>query len=257
MHLKISLLLLICYLFNTPIASTQISISPHIGYGNVLFRDACFSLVKQRGFGPKLGLTLAFSRKKSLHSVDVNFGTYRFNSIVRNPNNGVKGIHQQSHLGYQYLHQVRQTKQLTILLGTGMAYNYSKTTLNGLLVNNSPLHDFNLQMELCYHMKYIAHVFHHALPFQYQIGLPIVGYNNRPDYLGFVEFSGHLKFFNSTSTVTWISSRYCYLQQRVLLGLNKKWYLRYQWNYAHNTLSNTYQNLTQTLEIGYVKQFGK
>lgn len=236
--------------------SNQLSFG--LGIGNTVLYDASFSLVRQIGLGPNVHASFRHSNGNSLHVIGNTLAYYNFNSDVANPDYAISGEHLHEQLNYTYLHQFTK-HTLDWAIGGAFGLDFSQIKPEGLVINNAPLHDFNLQLQLAAKADYPFHLFQKNWNFGYQLHFPLVAYNSRPDYLGFTEFSGDSKYFNENGEFTSIQQNYFYINQSMHITLNcssqNAFALNYNWYYANNSLANNYQNLNNALLVTYTRNF--
>lgn len=228
-----------------------------LGLGNNVLYDASFSLVRQTGIGPSVYASFQNNRQKSTHLFENSLSLFKFKSEVTNPNYALKGENFQERFNYTYLRTVGN-KRLTFSLGAAVGLDFSKIKPEGLVINNAPLHDFNLQLQLATKVQYQFELFKKKWVFCYRLNMPFLAYNSRPDYLGFTEFSGKSKYFNSYGNFITMSKNYFYLNQNFQLALNtstkNSFSIQNIGYYAHNNLSNFYQNMNNLYLVTYTRK---
>lgn len=228
-----------------------------LGAGNNVLYDASFSLVRQSGIGPSLYGSFQYNRQKSIHLFENSLSLFKFKSEVTNPNYALRGENFQERFNYTYLRTV-VNKRFVFSLGSAIGFDFSKIKPEGLVINNAPLHDFNLQLQLATKVQYQFELFKKKWTFTYRLNLPFMAYNSRPDYLGFTEFSGKSKYFNSYGNFITMSKNYFYLNQNFQLALNtstkNSFSIQNIGYYAHNNLSNLYQNMNNLYLATYTRK---
>ncbi len=236
--------------------SNQLSFG--LGIGNTVVYDASFSLVRQIGLGPNVYVAFLHSKGNAVHIIGNTLALYNFNSDVTNSDYAISGEHLHEQLNYTYLQQFTKHK-LNWAVGGALGFDFSQIKPEGLVINNAPLHDFNLQLQLAAKADYPFNLFQKNWNFGYQLHIPLVAYNSRPDYLGFTEFSGDSKYFNENGEFTSIQQNYFYINQSMHITLNcssqNAFALNYNWYYANNSLANNYQNLNNALLVTYTRNF--
>lgn len=228
-----------------------------LGVGHNVLYDASFSLVRQTGIGPSMYASFQYNRQKSIHLFENSLSLLKFKSEVTNPNYALKGENLHERFNYTYLRTVGN-KRLTFSLGSAIGFDFSKIKPEGLVINNAPLHDFNLQLQLATKVQYQFEVFKKKWAFSYRLYLPFLAYNSRPDFLGFTEFSGKSKYFNNNANFATMGKNYFYLNQNFQLVLNtntkNSFSIQNIGYYAHNNLSNLHQNLTNIFLVTYTRK---
>lgn len=227
-----------------------------LGIGMANLYDESFSLVRQIGLGPTFFVSFNHINEKSSHLLENTIAIHKFKSEVSNVNYALTGENFQERFNYTYLHN-KKIKNWILSAGASFAFDFSQIKPEGLVINNSPLHDFNLQLQLATMAVYPFEILKKKLRFTYHLNMPFVAYNSRPDYLGFIEFSGKSKYFNKNANFTIIHGNYFYMNQILKLGINSNsknsYSIQYHWYYANNQLSNLYQNLTNTFLVTYTR----
>lgn len=236
--------------------SNQLSFG--LGIGNTVLYDAAFSLVRQIGLGPNVYASFQHINGNSVHIMGNTLALYNFNSDVTNSDYTISGEHLHEQLNYTYLQQFTKHK-LDWAIGGAFGFDFAQIKPEGLVINNAPLHDFNLQLQLAAKADYPFDLFQRKWSLGYQVHIPFVAYNSRPDYLGFTEFSGDSKYFNENGAFTSVQQNYCYINQNMQIVLicssQNIFALNYNWYYANNSLANTYKNLNNALLVTYTRNF--
>jgi hypothetical protein len=231
-----------------------------LGFCNSVIYDESFSLVRQNGLGPAFLLTYFQSKRKSTHLFENNFGVYKFHSDVPNPNYKLSGVHLQERFAYKYLRNYK-IGHLILSTGPSLAFDFSQIKPEGLIINNAPLHDLNLQLQLAVRVVYPIELLKRKFRLLYQLDLPIFGYNSRPDYLGFTEFSGKSKYFNDYGNYSFSSKIYFYLKNSIRLEMNYErvnyFSIHLSQYFSQNNLSKPSQNLSSSVFITYSRIFTK
>ena len=234
------------------------NLSVGLGLCNDVIYDASFSLVRQIGLGPSFNLAYYQSNNKVSHIFENNIGIYRFHSEVPDPNYELSGIHLHERFAYKYLRNYTFNR-FTLSPGPSLVFDFSQIKPEGLVINNAPLHDFNLQLQLAAKVVYPLELFNRKCLLAYQLDLPVFGYNSRPDYLGFTEFSGDSKYFNSYGNYSFLSEKYWYIKNDIQFVLNydkkNNYAIHLNQYYAQNNLVNEYQNLSNTITFSYSRTF--
>ncbi len=227
-----------------------------MGIGHAVLYDESFSLLRQTGLGPTLFTSFVQIKEKSSHIFENSISLYKFKSDLYNANYALSGENLQERFHYTYLLN-KPFKSFILSAGTSLAFDFSQIKSEGLVINNSPLHDFNLQLQLATKIEYPFGLFKNKFKLSYQLNIPFLAYNSRPDYLGFTEFSGKSKYFNKNGNFTTVNRIYFYLNQDFRLAINSNrnnsFSIHYKWYYANNKLSNLYQNMTNTIVLAYAK----
>lgn len=242
--------------------------SPSSGRGSVLdvglgvcapvIYDESFSLVRQNGLGPALFLRYSRSTETSTHVVESNSCVSKFHSDVFDRSYELSGAHTQERLAYKYFRHYT-IGGLVLSSGPSVVFDLSKTVPEGLVINNAPLHDFNLQLQVAARATYQIEVMKRQVRISYDMDLPVYGYNSRPDYLGFTEFSGRSKYFNKAARWSFVDSDYFYLKHSVQLEMSpakKNHFSIYFGQYfSQNKLSKPYRNLSNAVVAAYSRKF--
>jgi hypothetical protein len=232
------------------------SLNIGLGIGNTILYDASFSLVRQIGLGPTFFVSFCHIKEKSSHIFENSISLYKLQSDVSNANYALSGENLHERFNYSYLLN-KAVHRFILSAGPSFVFDFSQIKPEGLVINNSPLHDFNLQLQLATKVEYPLDLFKRKFRLSYQLNIPLLAYNSRPDYLGFTEFSGKSKFFNENGIFTTIKSTYFYLNQdfQIAINYNRKnsCSIHYNWYYANNELSNLYQNMTNTFLVTYAR----
>lgn len=234
------------------------TLSGGLGLCNAAIYDESFSLVRQNGLGPTLYLAESLSNTKVTHIIENNIGIYRFQSDVADPNYQITGIHLHERFAYKYLRNFTFSR-FTVSPGPSLVFDFSQIKPEGLVINNAPLHDFNLQLQLAARVVYPINLFNRKWMIAYHLDLPVFGYNSRPDYLGFTEFSGSSKYFNSYGNYSFLGKNYWYIKNGFQLTFNSdkknNYTIHLNQYYAQNNLVNTYQNLSNSVTFSYSRTF--
>ena len=234
------------------------SLSAGLGLCNDVIYDASFSLVRQIGLGPSFHLAYYQSNNKETHIFENNIGIYRFHSDVPDPSYQLSGIHLHERFTYKYLRNYKLNRFI-LSPGPSFAFDFSQIKPEGLVINNAPLHDFNLQLQLAARVVYPIELFNRKWMLAYQLDLPVFGYNSRPDYLGFTEFSGDSKYFNSYGNFAFLGTKYWYIKNGIQLTFNydkkNNYTIHLNQYYAQNDLVNTYQSLSNSVTVSYSRTF--
>jgi hypothetical protein len=231
-----------------------------LGFCQSVIYDESFTLVRQNGFGPAFFVSYFQSKKKSTTIFENNLGVYRFHSDVSNSDYKISGVHSQERFAYKYLINYKIGR---FLLATGPSFvvDYSQIKPEGLVINNAPLFDFNLQLKIASRVVYPIDILKRKCNLVYQLDLSLFGYNSRPDYLGFTEFSGKSKYFNRYGSYSFSSNNYFYINNGIQLEMNydkiNHFSIHLNQYYSQNNLSKPYQNLSSSVSITYSRIFTK
>ena len=265
---KISTLILLLFAFihasaqdsNNTTSYNRTTLNIGLGLCNSVIYDESFSLVRQNGLGPAFVTSYLLIKEKSTHLFENNIGVYHFKSDIPNPDYSLTGVHLQERFAYKYLRNYNMG-QFQLSAGPSFVFDFSQIKPEGLVINNAPLHDFNLQLQLAGRVAYPIELLKRHCILIYQLDLPIYGYNSRPDYLGFTEFSGKSKYFNDQGQFSLLNKNYFYLKNGIQLEYNSenKHHFSIQLNhyFSQNNLSNPYQNLSRSLAITYSRILSK
>lgn len=238
-----------------PNASRRESIlNAGVGVSSVVLYDESFSLVRQKGLGPSLWLSFRHEREKSIHLFENSLALQKFHSDVTNPNYALTGENLHEKFNYSYLYKLIQNK-IVFSIGPSFCFDFNQIKPEGLAINNSPLHDFNLQIQLSSRATFPFILFNRNFKLSYQPNLMLMGYNSRPDYLGFTEFSGDSKYFNKNANLSLVVNDYFYFNHQVQLAINygniNSFSVNYDWYYAGNQFYQPYQNSTTAFFVSY------
>jgi hypothetical protein len=232
------------------------SLNIGFGIGNTVLYDESFSLVRQIGRGPTFFTSFYHIKEKSSHIIENSISLYKFQSDVSNANYALSGENLHERFNYTYLRN-KIVRKFILSAGTSFAFDFSQIKPGGLVINNSPLHDFNLQLQLATKVEYPLDLFKKKFKLSYRLNIPFLAYNSRPDYLGFTEFSGKSKYFNESGNFSTIKGNYFYLNHNFQIALNcnrkNSFSIHYNWYYANNKLSNLYQNMNNTFLVTYAR----
>jgi hypothetical protein len=227
-----------------------------LGVGKMVLYDESFSLVRQIGLGPTFFTSFHCIKEKSAHVFENSISLYQFQSEVSSANYALNGENLQERFNYTYLRN-KTVRRFILSAGGSFAFDFSQIKSQGLVINNSPLHDFNFQLQLATKVEYGFDLFKRKMILGYRLNIPVMAYNSRPDYLGFTEFSGKYKYFNENGNFTTIRGSYFYLNQnfQIALQCNDKnsIAINYNWYFANNKLSNLYQNMTNSFVVSYAR----
>lgn len=265
---KNKILIILLFIFSNSKAQEQNITKPEtrkvlnigLGFCQSVIYDESFSLVRQNGFGPAFCVSYFQSKNKLTQIFENNLGVYRFYSDVSNSSYKLSGVHLQERFAYKYLRNY-EIGRFLLSTGPSFVFDFSQIKPEGLVINNAPLHDFNLQMQLAARVAYPIEILKRKCSLVYQLDLPIFGYNSRPDYLGFTEFSGKSTYFNRYGSFSFSSNNYFYVKNGIQLEMNydKKNHFSINLNqyFSQNNLSKPYQNLTSSVFITYSRIFTK
>lgn len=220
--------------------------------------DESFSLVRQQGRGPALVLAYLHSKERSIHVLENNLCLSRFRSDVPDRSYALSGTHLQERFAYRYL-RTHRIGQLALSSGPSVAIDFVQIRPEGLVINNAPLHDLNIQLQLAARVAYPIELLKRRFKIAYQLDVPVVGYNSRPDYLGFVEFSGKSRYFNKAGRYVVVNRDYVYVKNSVQVDVNADKTNHVSVNvgyyYARNNLSRPYKNLSGSVAVTYSRMF--
>lgn len=229
-----------------------------LGVSKVVLYDESFSMVRQEGLGPSVWLSFRHERLKLIHLVENSLALQKFHSDVSNPNYALSGENLHEKFNYSLLYKLFE-KKIHLAAGASFCFDFNQLKPEGLAINNSPLHDFNLQIQLSSRATFPFNLFNRNFKLSYQPSLMLIGYNSRPDYLGFTEFSGDSKYFNKNANLSFVVRDYFYFNQQVQLAMNyankNSFAVHYNWYYAGNQFYKPYQNSTTAFIISYSRMF--
>jgi hypothetical protein len=220
--------------------------------------DESFSLVRQNGTGPALVSAYRHSKGRSTHVFENNLCLSRFRSDVPDRSYALSGIHLQERFAYRYL-STYSIGQLALSSGPSMAIDFAQIRPEGLVINNAPLHDLSIQLQLAARVAYPVDLLKRKIKIAYQLDVPVVAYNSRPDYLGFVEFSGKSRYFNQAGRYVVVNGDYFYVKNSVQVDVNadrpNHVSVNVGYYYARNNLSKPYKTLSGSVAVAYSRVF--
>ncbi len=269
-HLVATCSVLIACVLLSSSANAQEPADPRSGRGSVLdvglglcapaIYDEAFSLVTHSGLGPSLFLRYSNSRTTSTHVVESHSCVSRLRSDVPNQSYELSSANVQERLAYKYLRRYT-IGDVLVSTGPSVVVDFSKLSPEGLVVNNAPLHDLNIQLQMSAGAAYQGEVLKKHVRLSYQLDVAVAGYNSRPDYLGFTEFSGKSKYFNDSGSWSLAGRNYFYARHGIQLELSpdntNHVSIHLGQNFARNNVSKPYRNLSGSVFVAYSRRFGR
>lgn len=229
------------------------------------------SLVKYTGSGLSLNLGAETDRPKSYTKLDNALIVTLLNA--NNINDKYATSAKQGHFisSYTYLRKLAKTQDRFLKLAVGGSlYVNANARIYSALSNNNFSWDSNMGLNVMGKAQHDFSFKNRSFSISYQLGFPMIAYNLRPNYLGFIPLSATFEGKNGKN-LNWqslgrfvggINDKYLYLNQQINLDKinanGNRLRLSYIWNYANNGFAtHRYQNIMSGLSFGILTNFSK
>lgn len=265
------LLLLLMAGFQTNAQTAQKWFRQEFGFAHSNVYDNGQSLAKYSGSGLQLNLGGETERPKIYTKLDNTLIATLLNANIANDKYATRATQIQGMMSYAYLRKLWKTQDSFLKLSFGASVFVNANVRNySALSNNTFSWDGNVGLNVIGKVQHDFLFKNKSFSMSYQLGLPVVAYNLRPNYIGFIPISAVVEGENGKN-LNWqslgrfvggINSKYLYLNQQINLDKinanGNRLRLSYTWNYANNGFaSHRYQNLTGSLSIGILTNFSK
>lgn len=241
------------------------------GFAHSTVYDNGQSLAKYTGSGLSLNLGSETDRPKSYTKLDNALMVTFLNAKIANDKYATNA--QQGHvtMRYTYLRKLGKTQDRFLKLAVGgSVFVDANVRLYSALSNNNLSWDSNIGLNVIGKAQHDFSFKNRSFSISYQLGLPIIAYNLRPNYLGFIPLSATFEGENGKN-LNWqslgrfvggISDKYLYINQQIHLDKinanGNRIRLSYTWNYANNGFAtHRYQNVMSSLSLGILTNFSK
>jgi hypothetical protein len=228
------------------------------------------SLIKYKGTGIQLHIGNDNERPKSIMQLDNALIWTPLSGVVKDAKYAVDAQQANYRFSYTYLRKLSKTQDNDFKIAVGGSASLDANARFYPIQNNVVSWDINLGLNVVGRAQYDFRLGRHSLSASYQLSLPLLTYNHRPNYLGnfpvSVAFDG--KEGTSTNwselgrTVVGVNSKYFYLTQQInvdkLLHNGNRLRLGYNWQYSNNSFADhKYQNILSGLSFGILTNISK
>jgi hypothetical protein len=256
--------------FFTQAQNTQKWFRQQYGVAQSSVYDSGQSLAKYKGTGLQLHLGNDRETAKSYIQFDNVLTVMPLSAQVKEAKYGSSATQINTRFSYTYLHKLAATQDHKIKVSVGGAvFLDGNARIYNALQNNIVAWDGSFGLSVVGRAQRDFNFKNRSFSASYQLGIPVVAYNHRPNFLGAVPLgvgtgndadgSGN---WQNQGKIKAIGSQYFYVNQQFNLDRNfsngNKIRLGYFWNYSHNTTqSHKYENILSGLSLGILTNFSK
>jgi hypothetical protein len=229
------------------------------------------SLVKYKGTGTQLHIGNDRETTKSIVQFDNVFVWTPLSAQIDNAKYGTDAQQGNYRISYSYLRKLPKTQDNAVKFAVGGSVSGDfNMRFYTALANNVISWDINLGLNAVGRAQYDFQWGKHSFSTTYQLGLPILTYNHRPNYLGYFPIGAGFEGKAGTSapwselgrTVLGVNGNYFYLTQQInldkILQNGNRVRLGYNWQYSNNGFAtHRYQNILSGLSIGILTNISK
>jgi hypothetical protein len=229
--------------------------------------DNAHSLVKYKGTGVQIGLgNESESNKRYLQVANV----FSLVPMSGQSSYGASATAFDDRFAVTYLRKLPKfaDKKIKIAVGAS-AYTDVNIRLYRAAVNNNLAWDGNIGLNVVGRAERAFEFKSHSFSVSYTLGLPLISYNHRPNYLGFGPANYIVqdkvengKDWKSQGRTTTINGKFLMLTQQINLDKiyqnGNRIRLGYNWKYTHNNFDeHLYQGIVSGFSIGILTNLSK
>jgi hypothetical protein len=233
--------------------------------------DNGHSLAKYKGTGVQLHIGNDRETTKSIVQFDNALIWTPLSAEIDNAKYATDAQQGNYRISYAYLRKLPKTQDNTVKFAVGgSVYADFNMRFYSALANNVISWDGNIGLNVLGRAQYDFQWGRHSFSTTYQLGLPLLTYNHRPNYLGYFPLQAGFEGKEGTSvpwsdlgrTVLGVNSNYFYLTQQInldkILQNGNRIRLGYNWQYSNNGFAtHKYQNILSGLSIGILTHLSK
>lgn len=253
---------------------TQKFFKQSYGVASSTVYDNLHSLVKYKGTGVQLNLGNEKDKAKRFSQFENTFAWIPLRSTVENENYAGSATQINNRTSYTYLRKLLKKESIPFNIAVGAAtfLDVNYRTYSNLITgkaNNANSWDINLGLQAVAKASKNFEFKNRSFSASYQLGLPLIAFNHRPDYIGLPPIESIFEGkddvgvdWKGLGRTTTIGSKYFYLNQQIMLEKIKsngnRIRLAYNWNYSNNGFArHRYQNIISGISFGFVTNLSK
>ena len=232
--------------------------------------DNGHSLVKYKGTGLQLHVGNDAERAKSYTQFDNQLIWTPLSAQVSDDKYASSTQQGNYRMSYTYLRKLSKTQDKTVKIAVGGSLSGDFNMRFYPIQNNAFSWDFNLGLNVAARAQHDFTFKKRSFSISYQLGLPLLTYNHRPNYLGYFPIGEIFEGKSGTSAdwqslgrvVAGVNSKYFYMTQQITLDKinpnGNRIRLAYNWQYANNGFAtHKYQNILSGFSLGILTNLSK